>query len=250
MEDDSGEIPDIPEITEPEDDIIFPDISVVLLYDEGYRDRYSYAPQRVTNIAESIRTYYWNEFSLDVFISSPLEYHSWADTCSSDCDNECTHGGDYGGLYNCHNSINTNGTVSLGLYHHTNQYNILYRIATPTNKNAVKMLFIGHNTCREVNGSCYPNTYAVQLLGLCDKTLGISTVVWQENEEYESVIAIHEFGHFFGITDHKSQQPASSKYSDNCLYGYGGSQMVTIDEIIICQGCCNDLSAHINDYTI
>lgn len=70
----------------------------------------------------------------------------------------------------------------------------------------------------------------------------------------ETVTAIHEMGHMFGIKDHYAKdenddknlttQQAINKFNDPsynelCLYGEGGYGANSLGSVVICQGCRN-----------
>ena len=240
-EGDDSTIPDpiIPPDDEP--DISFPYVNLNMLYDGGYFDRFSNASQRINLIAPMISEFYMTEFSLIIYPSLPLMTTSLADSCGNAYNAVCTHGGDYDGIYACTNSDYVNGNVVSETIHHKNLYNILYHMSPPTGQDTFAMLFTGHATCQEKFGSCQPNGYMVSLQGLNEDALHISTVTWQESMEYEAVVAIHEFGHFFGAPDH-DDEPAL------CLYGYGGERMNAIYDIVICSSCRETMMNEINKY--
>lgn len=226
-----------------------PSVNLILQYDVSYVDKYSDVSNRVLTIAEELQQFYHDNFELDVNIISPTTIWCYAEIedCAWEADSYCQHGS----TYDCHDSgwLDDGGSVVYEL-HHTNLYNILFNISQPTDSYSVKMVFIGHDTCYDsYQLGCYRNSQMEGVTGLCYEHLGTMVVANPTGGEKETVSAIHEFGHAFGVKDHYEPVSGNSSFSDNCLYGRNHELIETVAGISICQGCQDIIRANINRYS-
>lgn len=136
--------------------------------------------------------------------------------------------------------------VSAGEYllHHTNIYNILYRVPSPNEQYIVNMLFAGHGICYRRN----EEHHNAGLYGVADPSHRTAVIANHGGAESETITAIHEFGHFYHVKDH-SKEPASYPYSNDCMYGSNWENFNTLDSIVFCEGCRSDLLKNIILYS-
>jgi len=232
--------PDIPEPSipdEPEDPI--PSVTLDLQHDYKYGANYSDADDRIEAQATAISNFFWENYGLEVYLTTASRSTSYADAHENEIDVSDPFCGnsDYGDLKS---------------NHFKNIYNILFHMTTP-NQYTVKMLYVGHNICF-VDSSGYGHQFnsssEVPIRGLSLDLIRSMVITDTRDEECETITAIHEFGHMFGVKDHYDKRESiTSNKKDYCIYGYDKELITLVDEIVICPGCDTQLRENLYDYT-
>jgi len=237
---------DAPSPHKPELHITFECDSVTVqpIYDMGYAGKYGNAATgRITRHLEALQDKYYEEFGIVVTFTTPTLFTSYASShCYVTADELCYHG------TVCRNS--EFGEDNLETLHHTNFWNIAYRIGAPSSSDTVKMAFLGQTMCvANSNGQCSPVGFRGHIIDGNDTVAIISS----ESEQEECLTAIHEFGHLYGILDHYSLEESGYMgtdmmnriygyrgytFSETCIYGEGKFNDNAVNaNVIICEGC-------------
>ena len=220
-----------------------PTINVELLYDQAYNNRFSGASAKILREANILKNKYATEFGINVNFSTPTTFYSYADSyCTTSPYSLCTHVDNY----SCENSLQS----VLKSYHHTNIFNMLYRIPRPNLSEFVTLAFIGHNNCVVSGNSHITNPY----YGLCNFAIGVMSITNFSSEAQETKTFVHEFGHLYNVEDHYGngtkttteiiQATGNTGYNRNCIYGENKDQEDIYTNLIICDGCASLIIAN------
>lgn len=216
----------------------------MLQYD-GYKHRYGSTdetiPQRrITREAAALANFFLEEFNIVVNYSAPMPFESFSDNCPTK--NSL-------GICSCNGITCSNEFVTVN--HHTNIYANLYHLTSP-DSNSVRMAYIGRETCSAYEFQCTPGPLGLALMSQRAMIINNHTT-----EISETITAIHEMGHMFGILDHygdgcpttDQMNNTSSGYSRDCLYGEGKDSYTTVSSINICEGCRNRVKQYRDLYS-
>lgn len=229
-------------------------VEVVVLYDQGYEDRYgeTAASGLIISQMDDLVDFYLTQFGLVIQYTTPAKFQSVADTCGS-YNSNCAHTTNLA-------CIDALALGELTDCHHKNAYRILHSLPTYSNKKVLS--FIGHNVCHPDN----LNNHAVNgdgndyLYGLAKFNLQ-AAIVMDHSEgnaappTHSISVAIHEFGHLFGAQDHYGVGETESLnqtvtdgnfYNNNCVYGYNKDEPSVYPYNLICNGCRKDITDTLN----
>ena len=124
---------------------------------------------------------------------------------------------------------------------------------TPSDdETAVKMMFVGHDICfhSELDGHTYNSDTENDHYGLSYMALRSMIITDECGGVHESITAIHEFGHMFGITDHYLPKHLPKENTDEyCIYGKKKDHITSIKDIVICPGCTTQFMDKLYHYT-
>lgn len=252
---------DAPSPHKPELHITFNSGSVNIqpLYDYAYAGQYGNgATARINRHLEALQEKYFDEFGIVVTYATPSLYTSYAsEHCSVLANELCNHG------TACANSVyGDNDTVILQTLHHTNFWNMAYRIEEPSSSDTVNMAFLGQKMCvAGSNGQCSPVEFRGHIIEGIDTVVILSSA----SEQEECLTAIHEFGHLYDIIDHYEADGSGGidteymnqhygyrgyTFSETCIYGEGKfTSNIVNEDIIICEGCRSWILENRNRYS-
>lgn len=211
-------------------------------YDHTYQIRFPDAPDRIRDHFYALRELYINEFDVWIVMTGPTVFSCYAcSNCSSTSLERCTHAADT----DCFDSNKRTGTEQLYEQHHTNIYNIAYRLPRPNKTINLSMYFVGHECCRE--GMIYNTIHYPAVNGLGSEEFGNALINQHRSVEKERMTVVHEFGHLYGVEDHyggkyKSTDDMNSNiepdlYSTYCIYGEKKADTDVSNNLTICDGC-------------
>ena len=215
-------------------------VNLETIYDQAYVTRYSNASSRISNQLAQLQQKYYLEFGIWINYLPPTAFVSYADAnCTANPDQLCTHTNNQG----CQNSnIDPSGVASLHDLHHTNIFNILYRVPFPNPNESFKMVCIGRKTC--ISGS---NTHSTPFFGVTYPTFGLIGIVNTESELSQQKTIVHEFGHLYNAPDHYGGTEYSteqinaiygvSSFNRHCIYGEDKDLTSVQASLAICDGC-------------
>ena len=214
-----------------------------VMYDNTYAQRYSDPANRIINCLNQLQEKYLWEFGISVNYSTPTIFSSYADQhCTATYDTLCPHAD----ASECTNSqIPYSGTITYGMLHHTNIYNILSRVGPPTSSTTAKLTYLGRKMCDKKGNACAEIGY----VGLALEPIRVAAVMNHSSAESEIATSIHELGHLYGVIDHyggfnglNTTQDMQDRYSDRgyssrCIYGEDKYDSSVMEDLIICDGC-------------
>ncbi len=226
------------------------------LYDYAYDYRFSDAETRISNTFSVLKQKYLEEFGIDIILNDCSLFFSYADNddpyyYNNPCDHDTI----------CENSFAySNGTVVYKTFHHTNVYNILFRLPDPTFHNYGIMAFIGHITCRmrdTTSPSQHDNISPFAGLTYIEKRKHI--IMWQLSIDDEIEAVVHEFGHLYGAIDHYGldvspttleviNTTGDNRFNPYCIYGEYKEDETVKSNLLICDGCRARIEAAVGDY--
>ncbi|MBQ3252874.1 MAG: DNRLRE domain-containing protein [Oscillospiraceae bacterium] len=214
-----------------------PSVTLNLQYDYAYASGNASAASTIAGQAQTLKNFF-GDYGLDVILSTPSRKQSYADAHVNEYDVEDSF---------CENS----SEIEIKDNHFKNAYNILYRISTP-NTSSLTMMYVGHNVCfvDADYGHQFNASSMVPLRGLASNSKRIMVITDTRGGIQETLTAIHEFGHMFGITDHyRSDHPPKANTSRYCIYGDRKDEINSVSSGIICPGCVAQMMANIDDYS-
>ena len=184
--------------------------------------------------------FFIEEYNIIVNYGTPTLFESLSDTCPTK---------EPGGTCSCDKITCSNELVARN--HHTNIYANLYCLTSP-DQNSVRMAYIGSETCTAYEFQCTSGPLGLALMS--QRAMVINNLT---TETSETITAIHEMGHMFGIVDHygdncfstKQMQNEDSGYSEECLYGEDRGDYTTVATIKICKGCRNRVKQYRDLYS-
>lgn len=227
-------------------------------YVEAYSDENDSGYFNIRNQLYALKDYYWEEFNIHISWTGVNKISTFID----ECPNLSPSG--YCNCGTCPETWNDAKNAPSGSTQHTNIRNILARIPGPKASSDVVVLFIGHETCAPINGSCRYGAYD----GLTYKEhnrIAINHIAdygsSYDNEKCTQTL-IHEIGHLFFAEDHynvngewgddmkntdEMNEPYRywKPYSENCIYG---ENRFEIANLTICNGCKDTIRKHRDEY--
>ena len=224
-------------------------INVDVVYDQAYTDRYSDYNNRIHEELLVLQEKYLIEFGITVNIRSTELFYSYADiNCPSSYSELCTCAGN---SYCRNTGYDSAGNFNLEMYHHTNLFNIIWRIPLPNTSSSVKVAYIGHEYCTE-------NTHTTRgYNGLANQSWGLAVVSNIISPQSETKTLLHEFGHLYGVEDHygigcKSTDDMNGGidgiYSEDCIYGEHREYAHVLNGFTICEGCRARIESNVGLY--
>ena len=94
-------------------------VNLEVVYDNGYLQKYPNAVSRINSQLSQMQEFYLNEFYVQLVVTSPQQFQSYADNCPKPYNQDCDCGD------NCVNSTALpDSTFYWSNYHHKNLYNI------------------------------------------------------------------------------------------------------------------------------
>ena len=217
------------------------DVTLNVLYDHGYENKFSrnnYFVTRINSLISDLKNKYSTDFFVNISTLGPSIFTSYVDGCTIRESERCTHG------------VCQDG----GEYHHTNIYNIIQRMPRPTNGVDFNMGFIGVITCSQNDDNAHQaTTFGHNIAGLANQNDGIMVI---NAMVYELKTVVHEFGHMFGAPDHYGELNASNtanlqtkkpdyRFDRKCIYGEDDKDQDVIDNLTICEGCQRSIRQNI-----
>ena len=188
----------------------------------------------LTRIIESVKSRYFDYYNILIETSIVQDFESSADKCSTDINSLCPHTEQLDPVVGSGDNCCT--------IHHKNEDRIygefilsdLYEVDCDA-----FVLFIGHKLCRTDSSHGMTNKH-----GFCLPESGVAAVLSYEtfSIEYETMIFMHELGHFFSIPDHYGgdcpssinlSQSTGREYSESCIYGEGKSTPQVVSDLTI-----------------
>ena len=232
-------------------------VNLDVLYDHAYLNRYPNAVDKINNALTKLQQKYLEEFRVLVNYSSPAQFVSYADQCTTNPYGECNHGNGV-----CESStVSLDGQINLKAYHHTNINNIQLRIPFPDLSQTTRIAYIGHNNCELmiIDGDVYhiSNPYK----GVTYENFG-QIVICNFHEDADNIkTTVHEFGHLYGAPDHyggtalttseinkQTNKPGAGLFDDICMYGRKKDDDNVVNNLIICEGCKARIRANLERY--
>ncbi len=224
-------------------------VNLEVIYDQAYISRFSNANSRIEKQIAILQEKYLREFGITIINTSLSPFYSYVDThCSADYDElcNCVEGEP------CCDSYFDNGQLILNTYHHTNITNMLLRIPLPDISSSVKIAYLGHNYCTVNNHTDEP------YYGLSYPDIGLAGIMCFDSEILETLVFLHEFGHFYRVDDHYGNLVETTDqiiertgilgYSENCIYGEKKYTDDIINNFTICDGCKYVIKSNVGLY--
>ncbi len=222
-------------------------VQLNILQDGAYTQRFPYSSSRISSYMTVLQEKFLNEFDIYVEYSAVTNYASYPEqnvctTCTYDQFCSCalnTYCEDSYAVPLIGSGISN---PTLMMYHHTNVYNILYRIPFPDMTKSLTMLFSGHKMCTSDDHNRH------RYYGIAVPLAGISMIMDFSSEASEQETVVHEFGHLFDAPDHygignipstaqKNRETGDNSYSRQCIYGEDKETPYVQNNLIICDGC-------------
>ena len=216
-------------------------------YDHAYLLRYPDAVDRIRSHFYALRDLYIYEFDIWVVMTGPTLFSCYACiNCSSTSVERCTHVADT----ECYNSNKRTGIEQLYEHHHTNIYNIAYRVPRPDKTMNLNAYFLGHDCCME--GMYGGVLHLPAPNGIGSKEFGVIIINEFGSLIKERMTVIHEFGHLYEAPDHydfnniypnipSSQElradTGDNRFNERCMYGESNNTTVIQEGLVICEGC-------------
>lgn len=241
-------------------------VKLNILRDSAYNQRFEYSSSRIRACMATMQKTYLDEFGIYVDYGSigDLSYTYIDDYASYPEQNVCTTC-TYDQLCTCVANAYCEDSYAAPLmgsgisdpvlmtYHHTNVYNILYRIPFPDMTQSLTMLFSGHRMCKADNHSTHST------MGMAVPLAGISMIMNFNSEASEQKTVVHEFGHLFDAPDHygignipttqeQKNKTGDNRYNRQCIYGEDKDSSYVQENLIICDGCKAVIQANANKF--
>ena len=240
-------------------------VKLNILRDSAYNQRFEYSSSRIRACMATMQEKYLDEFGIYVDYGSSADYlYTYiTDYASYPEQNVCTTC-TYDQLCTCVANAYCEDSYAaplmgsgisdpvLMMYHHTNVYNILYRIPFPDMTQSLTMLFSGHRMCKAGNHSMHST------LGMALPLAGISMVMNFDSETSEQKTVVHEFGHLFEVLDHynigdvkssaEMEAETGRPYDSYCIYGERKDDADVMSNLILCTACKEIIEANADKF--
>ena len=220
-----------------------------MVYDQAYMIRYANYNSRIISQLTKMQEKYLEDFEIWIEYTTPTSFYSYADTnCSTNPTHQCQHST----ADDCNNSVlYTNGNINYKTYHHNNYHNIMLRVPLPDTTVSLKLIYSGHDTCRNDNGVHKTNPY----YGLAYPNFGMFMVTNNVSVASSTKTTAHEFGHMLGVKDHYTddllEQVETSTgldFDDNCIWGKNKENTEVMNNLTMCEGCKTTIESNKNKY--
>lgn len=214
-------------------------IKAEVFYDNTYLTRYANATTRINQKMAVLQSYMLENLGVRLIYTAPEKTTSLADYCSQGIDSVCTHG-------TCEDATENLTSES----HHSSLLSNLYynksAMSTPDVKTTVRILFIGRSACQAGYSGCG------NIKGITIASHGITLIADSESSDSETATLVHEFLHFYGVSDHYNQEATylneqgEFSYNDQCLFGFNSIAWPPVNkidynkvnsELPLCQEC-------------
>lgn len=228
-------------------------------YDTAYRERYASSYDvRINAYMQELQKIYITRYGIWINCKVPSHAETHSDSCTASYDEFCACRPD---AYCANSTSFTNRTT----YHHSNVYNIFYRLERSGTNLHKYAYFLGQKLCQiKTMQNGLPGHSASRILGLCEgqRLMSVSNTI-SITEEKKTVA--HEFGHFFDAPDHYGtdtngdkiadinrtidfiQQYPNAGFDENCIYGENKSNGSVMSSLTICDGCASRIMAARNE---
>lgn len=220
-------------------------LSINADYDDSYVERYgTTVSSRIDDMLLWLKTRMIIYAGINVSFNVNYDnVDTYLDTGSSSCaahNSKTT-------MCNCGTCINSTSTA-LKSYHHTNYYNILYRLTNPTQSTSIRVVFSGHDMCEIRNSTHVASTTAGYTFSAArkDKDIILMFDFYTDTFDHERMIFIKNIFEFYGLTDHTDI--SQSGYSDKCLFGGESHNSDIVEMCTLCDHCKQLLKTNINRY--
>lgn len=213
-------------------------------YDNAYYSRYgSNVSSRLTATLTMIKQRMIESAGIDVTFSTVYtKVSSYVDSAPNSCASHTSNTT----MCSCDTCVNSSAT-NLQAYHHTNYYNILYRLTNPNQARNIKVFYTGHQTCYS-NG--YSHTADAGYAGYLHATWEAKDIIlmmdFKSDTDHERMMTAYAILQLYGLQSHTQN---SGDYSNNCIFGSNAMSNSGVREMCtLCNHCISVLVANANEY--